>query len=140
PHVFVHDVGKEPPDFLRGVIDAIVTEGWLGPARTGAPLPREADEIFQKVQTLLQNLLRYADEVLKPGGRVIVTVPAFRVKKRLVHFPLENLRLSDWTREPLVPDTWRSFPLFREAGRGTLLYGRPDALVLREVVRMRRMR
>lgn len=138
PHVFVHDVGKESPDFLHGFVDAIVTEGWLGPARTSAPLPREADDIFQKVQTLLQNLLQSTEVLLKPGGRVVITLPAFRVKKRLLHFPLEKFRPSGWTQEPLVPDTWRSEPLFREASRGTLLYGRPDAIVLREIVRLRR--
>jgi hypothetical protein len=69
---------------------------------------------------------------------LVVTSPAFRVKKRLLHFPLDALKVRGFVREPLVPSDWQH-PLFREAhGRGTLLYGRPDAIVLRELVRFRR--
>lgn len=138
--LFVHDVTKGAFPLDPGSVDAIVTEGWLGPARTSSPSPKQTEAAFQKVGALLARLLQSAKAVLKPGGRVVVTLPVFRLKKRLLSFPLETLRLAGYALEPLVPDPWRAHPLFRGSTRGTLVYGRPDAFVLREVVRMRRVR
>lgn len=137
PHVFVHDVSKGAFPLAHGSVDAVVTEGWLGPARSHAPLPREAEEIFSSVSNLLAHLLSSVKAVLKSGGTVLVTVPAFRIGKRVVRFPVESVRAAGFLREPLIPNEWKH-PLFREASSGTLLYGRPSAMVLREVVRYRK--
>lgn len=137
--VFVHDISKRPlPSLPVGSIDAIVTEGSLGPARTRPPLPREAEKIFFNTRRQLEQLLSVGKALLRSGGTVLLTVPAFRAGKRVLHFPLADLRVSGYAREPLVSPAW-DHPLLREAhGRGTLLYGRPDAVVLREIVRWRK--
>ncbi|TSC73119.1 MAG: hypothetical protein G01um101438_142 [Parcubacteria group bacterium Gr01-1014_38] len=137
--VFVHNITKGAVPLEPNSVDAIVTEGWLGPARTRSPLPREADKVFNVVIELLTNLLHRTARVLRPGGRVLVTVPAFRVRKRILHFSLGSVNVSGFEQELLVPQDL-DHPLFREAqARGTLLYGRPDAIVLRELVRFRRV-
>lgn len=137
-HVFVYDITRGPPPLDPGSIDAVVTEGSLGPARTSPPLPLEAERLFADCAQLVAKLLSSTIAVLRPGGRVVITVPAFRVKKRIFRFPLDHLRVPGFKREPLVPKDWQH-PLFREAhARGTLWYGRPDAIVLREIVRWRK--
>lgn len=136
--LFSHDIAKGSPALEPGSIDAIVTEGSLGPARTRPPLPREAEAIFRDTQKRIEHLLAFGKAGLRTSGTVLLAVPAFRVGKRVLHFPLADLRLKGYAREPLAPTAW-DHPLFREAhGRGTLLYGRPDAVVLREIVRWRR--
>lgn len=137
--VFVHDIAKALPPVDRGSIDAIATEGWLGPPLRHSPSPKEINRIAAEVLGLLLALLQHALPLLRPGGCLVLTVPAFRVGKRLLHFPIEDIRVRGWARESLVSDAWMSHPLFREAARGTLLYGRPDAIVLREIVRFRKV-
>ncbi len=136
--VFAQDIRKGIPALPPQSVDAIVTEGWLGPARTTPPPPREADEIFSRSGALVQQLLSSMKAVVRDQARTVIALPAFRVGKRVLHFPLERVRLAGWKREPLVAAEWQAHPLFRESHRGTLLYGRPDAIVLREIVRFRR--
>lgn len=135
--VFVHDLAKGAFPLPAGSVDAVVTEGWLGPPRTTAPLPREAGRVFADVQQVIGKLLPSMVAILKSESRIVLTVPAFRVGKRILRFPLEKLRHPGFAPDPLVPKDW-DHPIFREATRGTLLYGRPDALVLREIVRFRK--
>lgn len=136
--IFVYDVARGKSALPDGSVDAVVTEGWLGPARSRSPLPREAEEVFKKVARLLQSLFSFTRTVVRQDGRLLITVPAFRIGKRTVRFPLESVRAAGFLRDPLVPKEW-IHPLFREASSGTLLYGRPDAIVLREVLRLRRV-
>jgi tRNA G10 N-methylase Trm11 len=134
---FVHDLSKGPFPLPPQSVDAVVTEGWLGPARTTAPPPREAAGVFETAARLLSRLLQRAAPVLRPGGRVLVAVPAFRVKKRVLHFPFERVRAPWYTRESFALPR-ADHPLMREPAAGPLLYGRPDAIVLREIVRYRK--
>lgn len=136
-NIFVHDIRSGAPTLARQA-DVIVTEGWLGPSRTTPPLPHEVTDLFDEVRELLKQLLRMAGSVVKPSGRVVVTVPALRVKGRTFRFSTESIKVRAFVLEPLVPKEWLSNPLFREAAQGTLLYGRPDAIVLRDILRFRR--
>lgn len=135
--LFVHDITKGAVPIGVGVFDGLVTEGWLGPARTTAVLPHDAENVFTKAGTLLAQLLHTIEAAVRGGGRAVIALPAFRSKRRVFHFPLERLRTTGWVVEPLVPAAWIGHPLFRSGQRGTLLYGRPDAHVLREIVRFR---
>lgn len=135
--VFAHDVTRAAFPLDRASVDAIVTEGWLGPSRTTPPLPRDAEEVFGRVQKLIAALLERAKPVLRPHGRVVITVPAFRLRKRVLRFPLESLRNRAFQLDPLLPPPF-DHAFAREAAQGTLLYGREDAIVLRDIVRFRR--
>lgn len=135
--VFVHDMTKGTVPLGPGSVDGIVTEGWLGPPRTTAVLPREAEEIFTKAGRLLAQLLHATEAVVRVGGRAVIALPAFRSKKRVFHFPVERLRTKAWVVESLVPAAWADQSLFRSGHVGSMLYGRPDAHVLREIVRFR---
>lgn len=136
PTVFTHDITKGSSTLTPGSIDAVVTEGWLGPARTSPPLPREAERIFAAVQTRVEQVLSLGKALLRNGGTLVITLPAFRTGKRLLRFPLQNLRFHGLSFESLLPKEL-DHPIFRESARGTLLYGRPGAFVVREIVRLR---
>ena len=73
---------------------------------------------------------------------MVVALPAFRVDKRIVRAPFmqEELRKflpKGYSVENLVPEGWVN-PAFRDAGQGMMLYGRPDAVILRDIVRLRK--
>lgn len=136
--VFAHDMARGPFPLPPNSVDVIVTEGWLGPPRTSPPQPSETAATFATVSKILARLLSLGKAVLRPGGRVIIAVPAFRVKRRLVPFPLKTLKTGGFRLESLIQSGWQH-EIFRESARGTLLYSRPDAIVLREIVRFRKV-
>lgn len=141
-HFFVHDVTRDAPS-LPERVHAVITEGWLGKARTRPPSPREAETTFTQVRELATNLLRHVRPLLRPGARVVIAVPAFRLGRRMLHAPflspqsgVDRFPPSPYTVDHLVPRDW-DHPLFRGTASGTLLYGRPDAVVVREIIRFR---
>ncbi len=138
---FTHDIMQHVPNLPARSVDAIVTEGWLGPARTRPPTPLEAERTFQRAQEQLLKLLGHVGTMLKSSGTVVIAIPAFRVGQRILHAPFlaslaRHFPSRSFVLEPLVPETW-DHEIFRTGQQGTLLYGRPDAIVLREIVRFR---
>jgi SAM-dependent methyltransferase len=137
PRVFQHDVTRRPFPLENGSVDAVVTEGTLGPPRTRAPLPRDIEDVHAAVIRIIDNVFQHSRALLKPAGHIVVTLPAFRLKKRMTRFPLERLKTSGFRLDPVLPSTLEH-PIFRDASSGTILYGRPDAIVLREIARFRK--
>lgn len=147
---FTHDIARYPSPLPPASVAAVVTEGWLGPARRYFPTPLVAEQTFQQVKHLATAMLQNVRPALRPQATVTFTIPAFRAGKRLLHAPflipaaepkqrrnrVDRFSPAVYILEHLVPSDWEH-PLFRESARGTLLYGRPDAVVLREIVRLR---
>jgi tRNA G10 N-methylase Trm11 len=74
---------------VKEPVDAIVTETYLGP-----PLRREANEAaVEKTISDLMHIypasLLAMSRVLKPDGKMVIALPAFRVGKELRHVPVE---------------------------------------------------
>lgn len=141
--LFTHDVQKPIAEIADDSLDAIVSEGWLGPALMRESNPYGIEKTFFETQTKLFALLYHARNKLKSGGVVLISLPAFRIGKRIVRAPFlqEEFRKdipSPFILDSLVPDEWHGFPVFRDSLRGQALYGRPDALVLRDIVRFKK--
>lgn len=140
--VMAQDIEKPLRDIEDNSIDAIATEGWLGPAVNHELSAFEIENVFVRTQQLLNALLTNVNGALKSGASVVMALPAFRVDKRVVRAPFmqEELRKflpKGYTVESLVPEGWLN-PVFRDASQGMMLYGRPDAVVLRDIVRIRK--
>lgn len=140
--VFNQDMEKPLRDIEPNSIDAIATEGWLGPAINHEPSAFEIENIFVKTQQLLYALLSNSNQALRSGAAIVVALPAFRVDKRIIRAPFmqEELRKflpKGFVVENLVPEGWIN-AAFRDAGQGMMLYGRPDSIILRDIVRIRK--
>ncbi|MDO8511766.1 MAG: hypothetical protein Q7S57_00695 [bacterium] len=140
--VMAQDIEKPLREIENNSIDAIASEGWLGPATNHELSAFEIENVFVRTQQLLYALLANVSSALKSGATVVVALPAFRVDKRIVRAPFmqEELRKflpKGYKVESLVPEGWTN-PAFRDAGQGMMLYGRPDAVILRDIVRIRK--
>lgn len=93
-------------------IDAIVTEVYLGPPRFEKDLPR----IKKDLERLYFNVFREFKRILKPKAKLVVAFPAWRLKKDVV-----KLHIYDDLKK-------MKYEYFAEP----VIYGRPDAKVLRE--------
>lgn len=123
PDVFQHDATRPFPEKVHGQFDAVVTESHLGKALT-APLPhREVNQAVAKLQPLYRAAFQRFSATLKPGGRVLFLLPAFRQGRRFALFPVSFL-------DEIEPLGYRKVQL-RE--RGDMLYARPGAFIGREL-------
>lgn len=140
--VFEQDIEKPLQNIENGSLDALASEGWLGPAINHEPSAFEIENIYVKTQQLLYALLKNVSPALKNNAGIVVALPAFRVDKRVIRAPFmqEELRKflpKGFVVESLVPEGWTN-PAFRDAGQGMMLYGRPDATILRDILRLRK--
>jgi tRNA G10 N-methylase Trm11 len=141
--LFEQDIEKPLQNIEVDSLNAIVSEGWLGPGIHHVPSSFEMENIFVKTQRLLNALLNNAERFLKKDASVVIAIPAFRVEKRIFRAPFlqENLRKflpKSFVVESLVPENW-SDAIFRDASQGMMLYGRPDAIVLRDIIRFKKI-
>jgi len=137
--IFTANVNVLSYEITQNSLDAIVTEGWLGPALTNAPSPKDVTQIFDKVAEVISKMLANVKQPLKSGGNVVITLPAFKVGKRVIRFDAKKrLTTKGYIFDRLLPENLEH-PIFRDSASGTLLYGRPDAIVLRDIIRLKKV-
>jgi len=140
---FVQDVEKGFSKLEHNSIDAVVSEGWLGPGLKYTPSLSDIEKTYFQVQTILFAFLKNINNFLKKDGSILISLPAFRVQKRIIRAPFlqpDFLKLlpKTFSVEKIVPDNW-DHQLFRETRQGQILYGRSDALVLRDILLLRKV-
>lgn len=94
-------------------IDCIVAEGYLGPVR-----PNQTERIQEQMIELYSETFHILAQLLKPTGRLVFALPAWRQGQHIQTLPLNIL----------LPKT--AFTLLAEP----VLYGREQASVLRHIV------
>lgn len=109
-----------------GSVDAIVTEPYLGPQRG----LNNIREVVKELEQLYRASLDEFYKVLKPDGRIVMLWPVFWNKKEPVK--LNTSIATDYRIIAPLPDFLSA--KLRLTERRTLLYGRPDQRVWREIV------
>jgi len=100
-------------------VDTIVTETYLGPPQKEFKNQGELEHEAEHLLSLYQDTLRTFEQILKPGGRVVIAFPLWRSKERtFVHTPIIS-EIESY-----------GFKKLREP----LTYGRDDQKVWREIV------
>ena len=119
-----------------GSINALVTEGVLGPPRSTPFDKRYADTITQQLRDMwLHTLRHWKKKLLTADGVVVMTLPALKTSQGRVYVPLlDDLAGLGYRLDTLVPSRFMSGMAFSE--RNTLVYDRPDQVVGREVIKL----
>lgn len=133
PELLVHDVQVPFPDSWQNSFDAIVTEPFLGKPLS-SPLPYRAwQQRYKELQRLYLAFFRHSRHVLRDEGVIVALLPVVAVaggqKPSPTPLPqsfLDEVAQLGYRMEQLAPD--------REA----VVYGRPDALVKRELTLWRK--
>ncbi|MDD5252172.1 MAG: RsmD family RNA methyltransferase [Patescibacteria group bacterium] len=135
--IFVADArninNKLDPDSIGGV----VTETYLGPPRRGKEMRGELQKRLAELSKLYYESLSAWRKPLKANAPVVLAVPIYVLGKERHGVDLSTAKNLGYEIEPLLPPRWAA--RFTDAvgkNRG-LVYGRPDQLVLREIVRLR---
>lgn len=124
PHLQVSDARELLKMHKKNSVRTIVTEVYLGPQRGQFNIGK----ISQELGLLYQKVIQVFSELLAPGGRVVLALPAFIVKNQptLLSLSFTPLKIVN----PLPPV--KNIPGVTE--RHTLLYGRPGQKVWREII------
>lgn len=120
----------------RQSVDAIVSEFDLGPPLSGRENEGKIKSIVLSLNDFYLAALHALQPVLKDNGRAVLAWPYFRKFDSLIPAfdELENL---GWRSEAPYPESFKKdFPL---SHRDTLLYGRPDQHVWREIIILKKI-
>jgi tRNA G10 N-methylase Trm11 len=128
--IFVHDISSSPPKIL---VDAIVTEPYLGKPLKKIPSPLEAKKIIAELVPLYEKALSNYKKILKPNGKIVMIFPkigSFR--------SIQNLKIAKIGLKLLnpIPDFVKEkyFFSFKDlSDTNTIFYARPDAKIIREI-------
>ncbi len=123
-------VNDLPQKLPLASLDAIVTEPYLGPARGRINIKRQIKEL----SALYSEALRVFARLLRPAGRIVMVWPVFR--------PQPKSRMSqcrfvkpDLSKFKIINPLWPDFrPWVDLSPRQTIIYGRPQARIWREIV------
>ncbi len=111
-------------------VDAVVSESYLGQPFSAPPSPSKLTEVRGNCNHIISGFLRNLSSQLKTGTPVVLAVPAWKDKEgRFTHLPLID-RLDDLGFEQ-VP--------FETIPTEQLLYYRPDQVVAREILVLRKI-
>lgn len=108
-------------------IDTIVTEPYLGPQRGQVDIRK----IVIELEDLYSKSINEFYKVLKPGGRVVMIWPVFRSKSS-GNIMLSKRISGQFKITPSLPAYLKN--QFRLSNRDTIIYGRADQKVWREIV------
>ena len=108
-------------------INAIITEPYLGPQRGNPNLQKTIPEL----EKLYSDSLAEFKKILKPDGRVVMIWPIFRVTHNTYRI---SPNLGGFKIVNPIPGHLQNNPDIKLTDRNTIIYGRPDQKVWREIV------
>jgi len=115
----------------QGSVDAVVSEFDLGPPLSGDEQYARISVIERELSSLYVEAFDILRTVLRSGGRAVVAWPYFR-KQGVFVSALEAIAKNGWqVTRPYSREYESVFPL---SERGTLIYGRNDQRVFREIL------
>jgi tRNA (guanine10-N2)-dimethyltransferase len=117
------EVGDATSHEWTGAIDAIVTEGYLGPALSKEPSPKELDRIKAQAGSLTIDFLTNLAPQIAPGTPVCITLPCWKIGNTFSRVEvLDQIGQIGYTLKEFLPVTYEH-----------LLYVRADQIVGRQI-------
>lgn len=127
-HVFASDVKDVQNHLDKQSLDAVVTEGWLGPPLQGNETSATLQQNAKNILALWEAALFALRPLLKSSARLVIVIPSFRTSRGHATVDLAA-RLVDLGYETI------SLPgLADEDSSQGLTYQRPDQFVARNLL------
>lgn len=118
-----------------GSIDAVVTEPYLGPPLYKQPVEREIIQIFHGLEPLYKSAFSEFFTILKPGGTIIIAVPAFQASAEYHFMQIIPFVLSlGFKQIDFLSDDNKNNPVLSVTERNSVVYGDKEHYVKREIL------
>ena len=121
------DVTQISKQIKPNSIDAIITEPYLGPQRGKFDINKTVKEL----EHLYTKSLVEFKKILKPNGKIIMIWPSFSVKPKSIFI---NPDIFDYKIINPMPKNLEKNIFLKLTMRNTMVYGREDQKVWREIV------
>lgn len=118
-------------------INAIVTEGTLGPLYSQYPKIDEIQKNFKDLEKLYKDSFKEFAKFLPEKGRIVICLPAYRKNRdQYEMFPaLDFIKPLGYNLMDIIsPAVAKRLPFLKLTARGTAIYDRKDQIVAREIV------
>lgn len=121
------DATKISSQLAPNSVDAIITEPYLGPQRDFFDIAKTVKEL----ELLYSRSLTEFKKILKPGAKIVMVWPSFYNKQKNVFLnpDLAGLKIID-----PMPENLRTNIFVKLTSRNTIIYGREQQKVWREIV------
>lgn len=128
------DALKLGESYKPSSIDAIVSEVYLGPPLKKSLESAEQEKLVSDLSAMYQKVLEEIAKVLKSDGTVVLALPIFKNGTRLTLLQIDDaIKASGFVAVNQKEGMRGKFSnLFTH--RGSIIYSRPDQLVLREIL------
>lgn len=135
---FVSDVRSISQNLKPGSVDAVVTEPFLGPALTGFPSFQKISGIKKDLEALYRDTFKEFAKILKTSGAVIIVLPVFRNGTENIYLEIdEEVKKQGFREESILDSAYLEKYQQSFSQRKTLLYGRGDEFITREIRRFK---
>jgi tRNA G10 N-methylase Trm11 len=115
----------------KASVDKIVTEPFLGPQRGKINLKT----IIPKLEKLYSKSFNQFKEILKPNGTIIILFPVFCLNNNKQYFI--NPAFSGFKTIAPLPGFLKNNQNIKLSPRNTMIYGRKDQKVMREIIMLK---
>jgi tRNA G10 N-methylase Trm11 len=118
-------------------IQAIITEGTLGPIYGKSPKQSEMNRNFKELSKLYSQVFKEFKKFLSPSLRVVIALPAYKQgRDNYVFMPnLDFIEKNAYTvRDPINTDLTTKYKFLKVTDRKSIVYDRKDQIVAREIM------
>ena len=118
-------------------LQAIVTEGTLGPIYGKVPKKAEMETNFKNLSKLYDQVFKEFKKILPEDRKVVMCLPAYKINAQAYEFmpDLDFALQNGYTiLDPLPTELVSKYRFLRVTPRKTLIYDRNDQVVAREIV------
>jgi tRNA G10 N-methylase Trm11 len=133
--IFQAGFGDAMRKISNNSIDAIITESTLGPIYKKVPNNTEIKANYNTLKKLYTRFFGSAQNVLRPGKRIVVTLPAYQIKPGEFVFAefIDSLEKLGYSIVCPLPNEFKGKDI-KITKRNTIIYSRPEQIVAREIV------
>jgi tRNA (guanine10-N2)-dimethyltransferase len=125
--IFNADATQISKQLQPNSVDAIITEPYLGPQRGEF----EINKVVKELEQLYSKSLMEFKKILKPNGKIVMIWPSFSVKPKSIFL---NPNISGYKIINPIPKDLQKNIFLKLTARNTMVYGREDQKVWREIV------
>lgn len=132
--IFQSDVRRLSEIFNAKTIDAVVGEGYLGPALTKMLTDNQFNQLNFELTKFYGQTLAELSKVLYQSGRIVLALPIYKTKKGNRYLSIGNV-INELGLKNVIPfndadDIYKQYI----SPRKSIVYFRPDQFVLREIM------
>ncbi|MDO4986702.1 MAG: DNA methyltransferase [Candidatus Saccharibacteria bacterium] len=137
------EVGDATNFVWKKQIDAVAAEIYLGPPMSQAPVEIKLKTAQQECGTILRGFLKNVSAQVKSGTPVVLAIPAWiRPDGSYAHLNIDageyGFKVMSYARKPLDEKGKMRYNDSNKLGFSGLLYARPDQVVAREIIALRK--